>query len=79
MSFIDDQWFEHATKGDVLGVICINAAASEDGKRLIFVAQRMLHIESKGENVTLEVETFGSAQFSAWFTQKIAEGWRVCR
>lgn len=77
MSFISDGWLEHETDGDTLGIICINAERTDDGRSLVFVAERLLWVEARDENVTLEVETFKASEFSTWFEKKVGAGWRV--
>lgn len=72
---IDDKQLENPDHEE-LGCIYLTATPTDDGRDLVFIAERMIYSSAIDDNVPLGAESFRAASFSEWFAQKKREGWR---
>ncbi len=77
---IDDVQLENP-KDESQGCIYLTATTSDDGKDLVFIAERCIYNPAIDDNVPLGAETFRANSFSEWFAAKPCLGckqaWRM--
>lgn len=73
---IDDVQLENPGNEE-LGCIYLTARTTEDGRDLLFIAERVIYNAAIDDNVPLGAETFRANSFSEWFATKRRKGWRI--